>query len=87
MEQKFFVAEAYRIAESGNWEYKLVAKYDTEYAAKQSYHSRLAAIMKPSNDIAMVILYDSYGHLILSDFNTTYVEPEPEPTPDSEPEE
>lgn len=76
MEQKFFVARAYRYKESGNWEYNLVGMYDTLSAAKQAFHNTMAAIIKTSNDIAMAIIYDSYGNKIASDFDSTYVEPE-----------
>lgn len=77
METKFFVAEAYRYRESGSWEYKLTGKYDDLTTAKQSYHSRLGAIIKASNDFAMVILYDSFGNKIMSDYVDTHTEPEP----------
>lgn len=68
METKFFVAEAYRYKASGNWEWKLSGERDDYDAAKQFYHDRCSAIMKESNDFAMVILYDSFGNRILSDF-------------------
>lgn len=77
MEQKYFVARAYRYKESGNWEYNLVGMYDTLSAAKQAFHNTMSAIIKNTNDVAMAILYDSYGNKIMSDFDTTYVEPEP----------
>ena len=79
METKFFVCEAYRYAESKKWEYSLKGMYDDLILAKQIYHSRLGAIIKSSNDFAMVILYDSFGNKIMSDFADTHVEPEPEP--------
>ena len=79
MEQKYFVARAYRYKASGNWEYNLVGMYDTLSAAKQAFHSTMSAIIKDSNDIAMAIIYDSYGNKVASDFDSTYVEPEPEP--------
>lgn len=78
METKYFVAEAYRYAESKKWEYALKGMYDDLAAAKQAYHARMAAIVKPTNDICMVIIYDSYGNRIDSDFVSTYVEPESE---------
>lgn len=78
MEIKYFVAQAFRYTESGNWDYKLVGMYDTLTEAKQAFHSRMSAIIKSTNDIAMVIIYDSFGNKILSDFDTTYVEPTPE---------
>lgn len=74
METKFFVAQAYRYAESKNWEWKLVGEYDTLEVAKQAFHERCGAIMKPSNDFAMVILYDSFGNKVDSDFKDTHVE-------------
>ena len=77
MEQKFFVARAYRYKASGNWEYNLVGMYDTISAAKQAWHNTMAAIIKDSNDIAMAIIYDSFGNRIDADFDSTYVEPEP----------
>lgn len=79
METKFFVARAFRYKESGSWEYKIVGMYDDLTTAKQAFHSNMGAIIKASNDIAMCIIFDSFGSLIQSDFDTTYVEPEPEP--------
>lgn len=74
METKFFVAEAYRYAESQKWEYSLKGMYDDLTTAKQVYHSRLGAIIKSSNDFAMVILYDSFGNRIMADYVDTHVE-------------
>jgi hypothetical protein len=79
METKYFVAEAFRYAESKKWEYKISGVYDTLEDAKQEYHSRGGAIIKDTNDHAMVIIYDSYGNKIMSDYVNTYVAPEPEP--------
>lgn len=79
METVYFVAEAYRYAESGSWEYSLKGKYNNLSDAKQAFHSRMSAIIKASNDHAMVIVYDSYGNKIMSDYNNTYVAPEDEP--------
>lgn len=78
METKFFVAEAYRYAESKNWEWSLKGMYDTLEQAKQVFHARLGSIIKSSNDFAMVILYDSFGTKIDADFVNTFVEPEAE---------
>lgn len=69
MEQKFFVVRAYRYKESGNWEYKIVGMYDTLSAAKQAYYSNMGAIIKDTNDFAMVILFDSFGNKILADYD------------------
>lgn len=77
METIYFVAEAYRYKESQKWEFKAVNSFNSLYAAKQSFHSRKAAITKDSNDYAMVILFDMYGNKILSDYDNTYVAPEP----------
>ena len=71
MEQKFFVARAYRYKASGNWEYNLVGMYDTISAAKQAWHNTMAAIIKDSNDMAMAIIYDSFGNRIDADFDST----------------
>ena len=79
METKYFVCRAYRYKESGNWEYNMVGMYNDLSSAKQAFHSNMAAIIKATNDIAMVIIFDSYGNKIDSDFNSTYVAPEPEP--------
>ena len=76
METKFFVAEAYRYKESGNWEWKLSGERDNLTDAKQFYHDRCSAIMKTSNDFAMVILYDNFGNKILSDFTDRTTQPE-----------
>ena len=78
METKFFVMEAYRYKESGKWEYNLKGMYDALETAKQMYHSRMGAIIKNTNDFAMVILYDSFGNRIMSDFVDTSTQPEPE---------
>lgn len=78
METKYFVARAFRYKESGNWEYSLVGIYADITSAKQAYHSTLGSIIKASNDFAMAILYDSYGNKIMSDYDSTYVAPEPE---------
>ena len=76
METKYFVCRAFRYKESKNWEYKMVGMYNDVSAAKQAYYSNMGAIIKDSNDFAMVILFDSYGNKILSDFDSTYVAPE-----------
>ena len=78
METKYFVARAYRYASEGHsWEYQLVGMYNDLTTAKQAYHSNMAAIIKNTNDFAMCILFDSYGNKILSDYESTYVEPTP----------
>lgn len=79
METKYFVCRAFRYKESGNWEYKMVGAYDDLSTAKQAYYSNMGSIIKPSNDFASVILYDSFGNKILSDFDDTHEEPAPEP--------
>ena len=79
METKFFVAEAYRYKESGKWEWSLKGMYDDLATAKQVYHSRLGALIKATNDFAMVILYDNFGTRIEADYVDTHEEPEPEP--------
>ena len=84
METKYFAVRAFRYKESKNWEYKLVGMYDTISAAKQAYYSNMGAIIKDSNDFAMVILFDSYGNKIESDYDSTYVEPAPEPNVEGE---
>ena len=77
METKYFVVRAYRYKSSGNWEYNLVGMYDTLSAAKQAYHDAMGKIIKSTNDFAMVIMFDSYGNKIESDYDNTYVAPEP----------
>lgn len=79
METKYFVCRAFRYKESGNWEYKMVGAYDDLSTAKQAYYSNMGSIIKPTNDFASVILYDSFGNKILSDYDNTCVEPAPEP--------
>lgn len=83
MEQKYFVFRAYRYRESGNWEYKVVGMYDSLSEAKQAFHSNMGAIIKQSNDLCMCIIFDSFGNPVESEFDSTYVEPEP-PTPEPE---
>lgn len=73
METKYFVAECYRYKESHGWEYSIKGMYDDLSAAKQAFHSRMSAIIKATNDHAMVIVFDSYGNKLMSDSNTTYV--------------
>lgn len=76
METKFFVAESYRYRESKNWEYKMDGMYSDLAVAKQAYHSRLAAIIKTTNDFASVILYDNWGNVIDKDYVDTHVDEE-----------
>ena len=76
--EKYFVAEVYRYRESGNWEYKASGSYDTLYEAKNAFHARKAAITKASNDFVMVILFDAFGNVKMTDFDDTRT-PEPEP--------
>ena len=78
METKYFVARAYRYAkESHSWEYGLVGMYNDLSSAKQAFHDNMGRIIKQTNDFAMCILFDSYGNRIMSDFDDTHVEPEP----------
>lgn len=78
METKYFVVRAYRYAsESHGWEYNLVGMYNDITAAKQAYHDNMGRIIKATNDFAMVILFDSYGNKLMSDYENTYVAPEP----------
>lgn len=77
METRYFVAEAYRYKASGNWEFKAVNSFNNLYDAKNSFHARKAAITKESNDFVMVILFDMFGNKIMSDYDNTYVAPEP----------
>lgn len=80
METKYFVVRAYRYANEGHsWEYNLVGMYNDITTAKQAYHDNMGRIIKSTNDFAMVILFDSFGNKIMSDYDTTYVAPEPEP--------
>ena len=75
---KYFVVRAYRYAnENHSWEYNLVGMYADISTAKQAYHDNMGRIIKPTNDFAMVILFDSYGNKIMSDFDDKHVEPEP----------
>ena len=78
METKYFVARAFRYKDSKNWEYSLVGMYNDLTSAKQAFHDNMGRIIKATNDIAMCIVFDSFGNRIDSDFDTTYVEPEPE---------
>lgn len=78
METKYFVCRAYRYANEGHsWEYSLVGMYSDLSSAKQAYHDNMGRIIKSTNDYAMVILFDSYGNKIMSDYDNKYVEPEP----------
>ena len=76
MEEKYFVARAYRYRESGAWEYSLIGMYSTLTAAKQAFHDNMGRIIKESNDMAMCIIFDCFGNRIDSDFDSTVVEPE-----------
>lgn len=77
-ETKYFVIECYRHADSHNWEYRHDGMFSDLSLAKNKLHERGAAIMKSSNDFAMVMLVDSWGTTIEKDFINTYEEPEPE---------
>ena len=84
IDTKFYVAETYRYKESGSWEYRMVGMYSDLLAAKQMFHSRLSAIIKNTNDFAMVILYDSFGNRLDYDVADFTAQPEPDPEPDAE---
>ena len=51
--------------------------YSDLSAAKQAFHDNMGRIIKNTNDIAMCIIFDSFGNRVDSDFDTTYAEPEP----------
>ena len=74
----FFITEQYRYAASGNWEYKMVSKETDENVARSKFHARCAAVMKESNDFAMVIMYDNWGNRILWDVYDATDKPQPE---------
>lgn len=60
------------------WAYKVVNKYDTLDKAKKQYYAELANYVdSTAYDMVAVMLTDSYGNKIQSDFWTNYVEPEP----------
>lgn len=80
MDTMYFVAEAYRYKSSGKWEFKAVNSYDNKYDAKNAFHARKAAITKDTNDYALVVLFDMYGNMTMSDYDNTIVEPAPEQT-------
>ena len=98
METKYFVAEAFRYAESKKWEYKISGVYDTLEDAKQTYHAYLGAYAYNNHK-------DKDTKEVLTDFVSAYIsnttgmidmhetweqipvqKPEPEPTPEPTPE-
>jgi len=79
METKYFVFRAFRYKESKNWEYNLIGMYNTLTDAKQAYYANMNAIIKSTNDFAMCVIFDNFGIKVLSDFDDTHIEEEPEP--------
>lgn len=77
---KYFVSWYLHNKENDGWAYKVVNKYDTLDKAKKQYYAELANYVDSTAfDMVSVMLTDSYGNKIQSDFWTNYVEPTPEP--------
>ena len=80
MEVKYFVSWYLHNKENDGWAFKVVGKYDTLDAAKKQYHSELSSyINSPAYDMVAVMLTDSYSNVIMHEYWTNYVAPEPEP--------
>ena len=80
MEVKYFVSWYLHNKENDGWAFKVVGKYDTLDAAKKQYHSELSNyINSPAYDMVAVMLTDSYSNVIMHEYWTNYVAPEPEP--------
>ena len=79
MGAKYFVSWYLHNKENDGWAYKIVNKYDTIDKAKKAYYGELANYVDSSAyDIVCVMLTDSYGNKVMSDFWTNYIPPEPE---------
>ena len=76
----YFVSWYIHNKDNGDWAGTIVDKYTDISAAKKSYHSQLAMyIDDPQFDSVSVMLTDSYGNKIMSEWWAPAEEPTPEP--------
>ena len=69
--------------DENKWNATIVDQYTDLSAAKKSYHAQLSMyIDDPTFDSVAVMLTDSYGNKIMSEWWMPVVEPEPEPPVD-----
>lgn len=80
MKPVYFVSWYLHNKENDGWAYKVVNKYDTLDAAKKQYHDELSNYIDSAvYDSVAVMLTDSYSNVIMHEYWTNYVAPEPEP--------
>lgn len=85
MEKKFFVSWYLHNKDNDGWAYKVVNKYDTLDAAKKQYHAELSSYIDSDvYDSVAVMLTDSYSNVIMNEYWTNYVAPEPPEPNESE---
>ena len=78
MKTVYFVSWYLHNKENDGWAFKVVNKYDTLDAAKKQYHSELSNYIDSAvYDSVAVMLTDSYSNMIMHEYWTNYVEPEP----------
>lgn len=78
MKTMYFVSWYIHNKTEDAWNGVIVDKYDDLSAAKKSYHGQLSMyIDDPNFDSVAVMLTDSYGNAVMSEWWTNYVAPEP----------
>ena len=79
MQTIYFVSSYNHVVENNGWNYKVEGRYDTLDLAKKAYHALLGNyIGNTAYDHVAVMLTDSYGNKVMSEYWATPVEPEAE---------
>ena len=78
METMYFVSWYIHNKTDNVWNATIVDQYNDLSAAKKAYHTQLSMYINDDQfDSVAVILTDSIGHLLMSEYWTNYVAPEP----------
>ena len=76
--EQYFVSWYLHNKTNDGWAFKVVNRYDSLDAAKKQYHTELSTyISGPTYDLVCVMLTDAYGNVIMKEWWTNYVPPEP----------
>ena len=79
MKTMYFVSWYIHNKTTGEWNATIIDKYDDLSVAKKSYHEQLAMYINGEDfDSVAVILTDSYGNNLMSEWWSNYVAPESE---------
>lgn len=76
METIYLVSWCIHNKSTKEWAGTIVDKFTDLSAAKKEYHSQLSMYINDDNfDSVAVMLTDSYGNMVMSEYWTNYVEP------------